>query len=56
MDEKELWARFCEGGKVADYLEYRNCVNANSKTELEPSDKDNCTGARDKGTEYWGVR
>ncbi len=56
MDEKELWARFCEGGKVADYLEYRNCVNATNKTELELSDKDNRTGTRDKGTEYRGVR
>ncbi len=53
MDEKELWERFCQGGKVEDYLEYRNCVNATNKTELEPSDKDNRTGARDKGTEYW---
>lgn len=52
MDEKELWARFCEGGKVADYLEYRNCVNVINKTELEASDKDNCGGARDKGAEH----
>ena len=33
MDENELWQRFCEGGKVADYLEYRNCVNVVNKTE-----------------------
>ncbi len=55
MDEKELWARFCEGGKVADYLEYRNCVNVTNKTELEASDKDNCTGACDKGAEHRGI-
>lgn len=53
MDENELWQRFCEGGKVADYLEYRNCVNAVNKTELVESDKDNRTGSRDKGTECW---
>lgn len=56
MNEKELWARFCEGGKVADYLEYRNCVNVINKTELKPSDKDNGIGSGDKGTEYRGVR
>jgi hypothetical protein len=52
MDEKELWAKFCEGGKVADYLEYRNCVNASGKREKEPSDKDKRTGACDTRTEY----
>lgn len=56
MDEKELWQRFCEGGKVADYLEYRKCVNAVNKTELEPLDKNNSTGSGYKGTEYRGSR
>lgn len=52
MDEKELWERFCAGGKVEDYLRYRSCVNAVNKTELEQSDKDNRTGACDTRTEY----
>ncbi len=52
MDENELWQRFCEGGKVSDYLRYRDCVNAVNKTELELSDKNNRTGSCDKGTEY----
>ena len=52
MDENELWQRFCEGGKVADYLEYRNCVNVVNKTEQELRDKDNRTGSCNKGTEY----
>ena len=52
MDENELWQRFCEGGKIADYLEYRSCVNAVNKTELEPRDKNNSTGSCNKRTEY----
>lgn len=52
MDEKELWQKFCEGGKVLDYLEYRNCVNTANKTELENDGKDNGAGACDTRTEY----
>lgn len=52
MDEKELWAKFCQGGKVQDYLEYRNCVNSARKTELDKSDKDKCTGVGYTGAEY----
>lgn len=55
MDENKLWERFYKNGRVKDYLEYRNCVNSVSNTE-ETSDKDNGTGACDKGTEYRGVR
>jgi hypothetical protein len=52
MDENKLWEKFRENGRVADYLEYRNCVNSLDKTELETLDKDNGSGARHKGTEY----
>lgn len=52
MDEKELWAKFCQGGKIQDYLEYRNCVNSAPKTELDRCDKDKCTGVGNKGAEY----
>ena len=52
MDEKELWAKFCQGGKIHDYLEYRNCVNNALKTELDNSDKNKCTGACNTGAEY----
>ena len=52
MDEKELWAKFCQGGKIQDYLEYRNCLNNAPKTELDKSDKNNCTGVGYTGTEY----
>lgn len=51
MTEKELWERFYQGGKIADYIEYRNFVNMKN-TELEKSAENNCTGACDKGTEY----
>lgn len=51
MDEKELWEKFRQGGKIADYIEYRNCVNMKN-TELEQSAENNCTGSCDKGTEY----
>ena len=52
MDEKELWAKFCQGGKVQDYLEYRNCLNSAPKTELDNSDKDKRTGVGYTGAEY----
>lgn len=52
MDEKELWQRFCQGGRVEDYLEYRNCVNMQNKTETDKNAEDNCTGPGDTRTEY----
>ena len=52
MDEKELWAKFCRGGKIQDYLEYRNCVNNAPKTELDKSDENKCTGIGYTGAEY----
>ena len=52
MDENKLWEKFCENGKVIDYLQYRECVNSIEKTELEPIDKNNGTGTRHKRTEY----
>ncbi len=51
MNEKELWEKFAKGGKIADYIEYRNCVNMKN-TELEKLGEDNCLGACNKGTEY----
>lgn len=51
LDENKMWERFCENGKIADYLLYRECVNSLGKTEMEPCDKDNCTGTGYKGTE-----
>ena len=51
MTEKELWEKFANGGKIADYLEYRNCINMKN-TELEQSGENNCTGSCNKGTEY----
>ncbi len=51
MDEKELWEKFQKGGKIADYMEYRNCVNM-KKSELEKSGEDFGTRAGNKGTEY----
>ncbi len=58
MNENKLWEKFCEKGRVADYLEYKNCVNAvispnaENKTELKPIDENNGTGSCHKGTEY----
>ncbi len=52
MDEKTLWQKFCENGKVVDYLTYRSCVNSVNQTELKPIDENNCTGSCDKRTEY----
>ncbi len=51
MNEKDLWEKFYQGGKIADYLEYRNCVNMKN-TELEESAEDNRTRTCDKRTEY----
>ena len=51
MDENELWEKFQKGGKIADYMEYRNCVNMKN-TELEKRSEDNSTQTGDKGTEY----
>ena len=56
MDENKLWEKFCENGSIADYLIYRNCVNSIEKTELEALDKNNSTGACNKGAEHRGVR
>ncbi len=52
MDENKLWEKFCENGRVSDYLLYRGCVNSTEKTELETLGKDNSTGACNKGAEY----
>ncbi len=51
MNEKELWEKFYKGGKIADYIEYRNCVNMKN-TELGKSAENNRTGTCYKGTEY----
>ena len=51
MDEKELWEKFAKGGKIVDYIEYRNCVNMKN-TELEQLGEDNSTRTCNKGTEY----
>lgn len=52
MNEQEFWQKFLEGGKVADYLEYKNSVNAQNKTELENIAENNCTGIGDTRTEH----
>lgn len=51
MDEKELWERFYKGGKIADYIEYRNCVNMKNG-ETEKSGENNSTRTCNQGTEY----
>lgn len=51
MEENELWQKFCQGGKVKDYLEYREFVNLKS-AEMKNSAENNCTGSCDKRTEY----
>lgn len=51
MNEKELWEKFVNGGKIADYIEYRNCVNM----KIEGSGKsgeNNSTRSCNQGTEY----
>ncbi|MGN0526096.1 MAG: hypothetical protein ACI4IF_01550 [Acutalibacteraceae bacterium] len=57
MNENELWQKFCNGGKVADYLNYRNCVNSkaaqnNITTEFDKSAENYGTGTCNKRTEY----
>jgi len=52
MNENELWQRFCENGRVSDYLEYKNTVNAAKNSELENLGENNSTGTGDKRTEY----
>lgn len=52
MNEKDLWEKFVKGGKIADYIEYRNCINM--KIEVtENSDENNGTRTSNQGTEYW---
>ncbi len=51
MNEKELWEKFYNGGKIADYLEYRICVNMKDE-ESENSGKNNRTGSCNQRTEY----
>lgn len=55
MNEKELWKKFEKGGKITDYIEYRNCVNMKN-TELEKRGEDYGSRTCDKGTEHRGVR
>ncbi len=58
MNENKLWEKFCENGRVSDYLEYRSCINSieahndANKTELKSVDENNRTGSRNKRTEY----
>lgn len=51
MNEKELWEKFYKGGKIADYIEYRNCVNMKNG-ESGKSGENNGTGTGNQGTEY----
>ena len=51
LDEKELWEKFANGGKIADYIEYRNCVNMKNERS-EKSGENNSTGTCNPGTEY----
>lgn len=54
MEGNALWAKFAKGGKINDYLEYRNYINgaeAEVKTELTEIDQNQCIGISDKGTE-----
>lgn len=52
MDERELWQKFCDGGKIADYLEYRSCLNMKDNTELSKSGENYREGTCDKRTDY----
>ncbi len=59
MNEKTAWQRFETNGSVADYLEYKNCVNSKaqeSETELKTGAQNNCTGTRNTGADRRGVR
>ena len=51
MNENELWEKFYKGGKIADYIEYRNCVKMKNG-ETENRGENNGIGACDQGTEY----
>ena len=51
MNEKEIWEKFCKGGKIADYIEYRNCVNIKNG-ESENRGENNGTGACGQRTDY----
>ncbi len=51
MNENELWEKFYKGGKIADYIEYRNCVNAKIE-EKDNSGKNNSPRTCNQGTEY----
>ena len=51
MNEKELWEKFYKGGKIADYIEYRNCVNMKNEGSGK-SGENNCTGTCNQRTEY----
>ncbi len=62
MNEKTLWQKFYENGKIEDYLKYRNFINKaqtidvnnmQNITELNTLDKDNGAGPCHKRTEYW---
>ena len=52
MDEKELWEKFAQDGKIDNYIEYRKHLEMLSKTELELCDENKCIGHCDKRTEY----
>lgn len=51
MNENELWEKFYKGGKIEDYIEYRNCVNMKNG-EKKNRGENNCTGIGNQGTEY----
>lgn len=52
MNEKELWEKFVKGGKIADYIEYRNCINMKIEG-TENSGENNGTRTCNQGTQYW---
>ncbi len=58
MKDEILWAKFCQNGKVEDYLNYKNSVKqgiaqvSENITELNPLDENNGTRSCDTGTEY----
>ncbi len=53
MDKNELWQKFCQDGRVEDYIAYKNAENVLMQTELEKDGKNNGAGAGNKGAEYW---
>ncbi len=46
-----LWQKFCEGGKVEDYLEYRKAAVMRVR-ESEKSGENIGIGYSNQGTEY----